>query len=191
MNANVLKTALLYNFGFKKNTICCTELCYQYGNADVFSIPKSFSPKLDTIEIEIKTTKNDLMNEFKIDNKKHIKYNAFSVGESLYTPTKFYICVPENLVEFCKQKLLENNRDYVGIILYKPKFLHSSKGKYISLEDSVSIIKKAKRLNILSSENYKYFQDLMMNRLKNENVGFYKEKTFNVNRYEKVYESLL
>lgn len=160
------------------------------GRADVFCLHKDRAKKNEIVEIEVKLTKSDLLNEFNEENlTKHTKYKVLESEGSLYSPNKFYICVPEDLVDFCKEKLEEHNRPYVGIIQYKPKWVHDSRGTWLDLQRSVSVVKSAKKLyKKVSIENYNYFSDLLLHRLRNDVVGFYKEKYYNVDRYKLIKE---
>ena len=189
---NIIKTALLHYYGFGKGMYCCTELSYSLGDADIFAIPKfnNDKPKSnELIEVEVKISKSDLMNEFKED--KHTKNNKYLTFESknisFAMPNKFYICVPEDLVDYCKQQLDIHNRDYVGILMYKPRWANDNRGKWLKLDESISVVRKAKKIyKDVDNKTYFYFLFAMINRLRNDNLGFHKERYFDTNRYKPI-----
>lgn len=193
MKSSEIKTALLYYYGFKRGMYVCTELSYYGGSADVFCISKELKVN-EAIEIEVKISKSDLMNEFKHDDKHRTKHNKYwmfeNAQESLECyPNKFYICVPSELCETVKDLLILHNRPYVGILEYKPKWVAYSTGTQLVLEESISVYKKAKRIyKIVTDETYHYFSNLMLNRMRNDLIGFYKEKYFETNRYKPIKE---
>lgn len=192
---NNIKTSLLHYYGFGRGMYCCTELSYSLGDADIFVIPKfqNDKPKTDElIEVEVKISKSDLMNEFKEDKyTKNNKYQTFESKNFIWAmPNKFYICVPEDLVDFCKHQLDSHNRDYVGILMYRPHWSKDSKGRWLNLEKSISVVRRAKKLYKNIDKNYNYFLYSMMNRLRNDNLGFYKEKCFDTNRYKFIREEI-
>ena len=67
------------------------------------------------IEVEIKTSREDLKNDFR--KYKHSLYNK--TYEEIYRqwiPTHFYYCIPEEMIEYCKNCLTVNKYDNYGII---------------------------------------------------------------------------
>ena len=136
-----------------------------------------------------------MLNEFK-DDYKHItkpnKYKMFDYAitnkiDLEYYPNKFYICVPSELCEVCKELLEQHNRSYVGILEYCPHYTTYSDGTFLLLEESISVYRPAKKIyKNISLATMKFFYSAIINRLRNDCIGFYKEKYFNTKRYDKI-----
>lgn len=87
-------------------------------------------------EIEIKISKSDLWNGEKRKN----KHKEYYQKESKDRPNKFYICVPEELLDEAKKWVEETNPKY-GILIYRTD-------KYYS-DNAIKSIKQAKSLHNL------------------------------------------
>lgn len=169
-----IKYCLLQQYGFKKGFYVCTEFQYSLGIADVFCISKSFE-KQEVIDIEVKISKADFLNDF---NNKELKHRQFkqlieqSIDEA-QTPMKFYFCVPHELTEFCLQYLIENKFDNYGLIEYCEIYTNYTNNKNVlDLDRCLKVIKKAKKFNTVTEEDFNKIKNFMLNRLRNENIGF-------------------
>ena len=101
-----IKFALLWYFRFRRQWICATE--FQAWDVVAFT-NKSF------IEVEVKISKSDLWyGEAKKD--KHSQYQKGLYPFSI--PNKFYICVPEVLLDEARKWVEATNPNY-GIIIYQ------------------------------------------------------------------------
>lgn len=108
MNSKKIKTQVLMFFRFKrKYRYIATEVGYY--NADVM-----VSNGKQIIEIEVKTSFNDLKNDFK--KKKHLFYMN-PESKSKLKPNKFYFAIPKKLEE--KTIKLLKDSPY-GIIIVEP-----------------------------------------------------------------------
>lgn len=91
----------------------CAFIATEVGNfaADVLGVSEK-----KMIEIEVKITKADLLNDRKKD--KHRVYNGiFGIEWSKqWKPTHFYYAVPSELVETCQKYLADNQFTMYGII---------------------------------------------------------------------------
>jgi len=100
-----LKLALLQYFRFKRQWVCVDE----FHGADIVA-----DTGTEIIEVEVKITKNDLING---EKKKARKHQAYKAGGQFYCfqPNKFLFCVPEKLVNTALEWANEINKKY-GII---------------------------------------------------------------------------
>jgi hypothetical protein len=176
-----IKYCLLQQYGFKKGYLVCTEFSYSLGISDVFCINKKFE-KQDIIDIEIKISKADFLNDFKNKKLKHDQFRLIQTKQLKYphVPTKFYFCVPHELVEFCLNFLTENNFDNYGLIEYYEVYTTKN---ILDLDRCLRVIKKAKRLTTFELEDFQFLKDCMLNRLRNDCIGFYKTLAWNTGRY--------
>ncbi|MFA5196463.1 MAG: hypothetical protein WC401_11750 [Bacteroidales bacterium] len=185
-----IKYLLLQQYGFKKGFFVCTELSYSLGISDVFCISKNIEKK-DIIDIEVKVSKSDFLNDFRNKDIKHFTFRNLILNKthsySRY-PSKFYFCVPEEITEYCLSYINKNRLSYYGLIQYKPVFYKSYNEKYLNVDSCLSVVKKAKRFNDITENDYNFFKDLMIRRLTNDCIGFNKTKAFLCGRYEKIKE---
>lgn len=183
-----IKYCLLQQYGFKKGYYVCTELQYSLGIADVFCISKNYK-KRELIDIEVKISKADFLNDFK---KKELKHQQFKqlIEESIdetRTPMKFYFCVPHELTEFCLQYLNEKKFDNYGLIEYYEVYTnYSNKKNVLDLDRCLKVIKRAKKFNSPSLMDYETMKSFMLNRLRNENIGFHKVLAWGGGRYDSI-----
>ena len=102
-----IKFALLWYFRFKRQWICTTEFLMW----DVVVFTNDY-----LIETEVKVSKSDLWNG-EAKKEKHNDYKA----QKYPMPNKFYICVPETLLNDAKEWVEATNKNY-GIITYHSHF---------------------------------------------------------------------
>lgn len=196
IDSTKIKYALLQHFGFKKGYYVCTELSYAAGIADVFCINKHIE-KNDIIDIEIKISKADFLNDFKHKEFKHAMFKNM-IERNVYInnyPNRFYFCVPDYLTEFVEMYLKENKLDYYGLIEYKEVFtnIHNKDKELVSILDEDSllrVVKPAKKFTKceINIESYTMMKDFMFNRLRNDTIGFYREKVYG-KRYGRITEN--
>ena len=105
MNSSYIKAVLTANYRFGKQCHLMATECGRY-NADFLAI---INNKL--IEIEIKTSKADLNNDFKKP-----KHRIYASGNSYWTPNEFYFAVPEELVEYAVAKCVGKKYGVIRII---------------------------------------------------------------------------
>lgn len=177
-----IKASLLYFFGFKKSMYTATELTYGKFSADILCFAKKDCDKI--IEIEVKTSKSDFLKEFE---SKEMKHGVAGLASSPEYPNVFYFAVPESLVDFVKQTLIEKGLVKYGIIQYKETWKHKNKlEESLDLEDCISIVKPAKKLRELDMKYFPKWIELLLRRNCNEIVGLYKERIWNTNRYKPI-----
>lgn len=186
MNSTKIKYALLQYFAFKRGYYCCTEFNYSGNISDVFCLDKKGK---EIIDIEVKISKQDFLNDFK---KKEMKHKMFEKNfkekyQHRYYPNKFYFCVPKELTEYVKTYLTENNKTWYGIIEIDEVYIN---GK-LNFDRLVNIIRPAKKMfDVTDTNSFAVLKDWMLNRLRNDCVGLYREKVYG-SRYDKVYEGEL
>ena len=103
-----LKEAAMSYFRYNRQWLCATECL----NKDVLVMTNK-----DFIEVEIKVSKSDLWNG---ESKKFIHHQYKEPekwAERYMLPNRYYICVPEYLLEEAKKWVQETNTKY-GILLY-------------------------------------------------------------------------
>lgn len=130
IKASIIKSVLLNYYKRERNYhIVCTETYVSDGClADVVAINKN-----EIIEIEIKTNNSDLQKDKK--KRKHQPYKTHP--QQVFTPNKFYFCVPIGLIEKAKEVAESINPKY-GILSYN--------NKEFSLDSKIIIIKRAKKI---------------------------------------------
>jgi len=141
-----LKAAVMSYFRFKRQWLCASECL----NSDVIAITNK-----DVIEVEIKVNKYDL---WKGEAKKsiHNQYKNPEKYKGWHLPNRYYMCVPEYLLEEAK-KWVEETNDKYGIILYKHECFND-----------ICMIKKAKTIHKNVNPNYAH---AVMMRVCSENIG--------------------
>lgn len=148
IKSKFLKSVLLSYFRFKRGMICATEVAYYYGIADILCTDYK-----KIIEVEIKTSKADLKNDFL--KKKGTKYKALK-GEivSKYIPNMFYICVPENLKNDALDYIQKYNPKFGLLVFEERYFKHKNYSSY--LEAYIHVEKTADRL--IKDPNIKFYK---------------------------------
>jgi hypothetical protein len=168
VNSNVIKCAVMSFFRFKKGYLCCSELSYSLGIADVIAINDTTG---EVIEIEIKISKSDLLNENKHKEPKHKLLKEAELYEDdtypNYTPNKFYFCVPTYLVKEAKEYSLDMNKDY-GILEFDSTHIHKLP------EHSIFYRKPAYKLHKACVGSF--FKESLIKRVCNDNIVFYRDE---------------
>lgn len=93
----------------KKFHYVATEVTTKHGLADVFGCSE-----IQSIEIEVKTSKADLKNDFTAKSTKHYAYNN-AIGRQ--NPNLFYFLVPKELKDYAVT-VLEENQSKAGLLSY-------------------------------------------------------------------------
>ena len=167
VTSNVIKCAIMSFYRFKKGYLCCSELSYGYGIADVIAINDKTG---EVIEIEIKISKSDLLNEGKHKEAKHKALKESELYEDnpypTYTPNKFYFAVPTYLVKEAKEYCLGMNKDY-GVLEFDS--IHSHKLP----EHSIFYRKSAYKLHKAFVGGF--FKENLIKRVCNDNIVFYRD----------------
>ena len=139
-----IKTALLHYYRYTRQFVCCDEVnSFQRQIADVFvDTGKSY------IEIEIKTSKNDLNKEkYKSKHRKNEKNQTLI--ETSKSVNQYYLCVTEELKDDTLNWIKEINPKY-GLILFRSReFKHriEESGKIYCWEKYLWIIKRATKFH--------------------------------------------
>lgn len=107
----VIKYKALYWLRIKMR---CPFIATEVGgfNADVLGINEK-----RMIEVEVKISKSDLLNDIK--KYKHKNYTDQAYGtqwERRWIPTQFYYAIPERLVADCREYLIKHKLEHYGII---------------------------------------------------------------------------
>lgn len=133
-----IRTCLMYYYRFKRQFPCVGEVAtHRREKCDVLVMTKKHM-----IEIEIKTSKSDLIQ----GEKRKTKHK---VSDSKRVVNKFFVCVPTELVEEAKKWIEKTNPKY-GLIEF------DSKNNNRFYENYIKIIKPAKLLQPKFSEGIKY-----------------------------------
>jgi len=142
-----IRAVLMYYYRFKRQFICCSEV-----KTDFFELSDVLvSTKKHMIEIEIKTSKQDLI-KGEARKQKHTKPNDKRIIN------KFFICVPTELVEDAKLWIAQINPNY-GLIEFRTEI---SKRDFVRYEDCLLFHFDAKLLQ----PNYnEVLKDKMIKRL--------------------------
>jgi len=147
MSSLEIKHALLSYFRFKRQWLCASECI----SNDVMVITN----KDIIIEVEVKINKYDL---WKGEAKKG-KHELYKQDRD-FMPNKFYICVPEELIEEAKKWVKATNNKY-GII-------HCLRRYNNLLPHEIFIAKSAETLHIEKNE---YLKHKIIMRICSENIG--------------------
>jgi len=169
INSKIIKTALLCYFKFGRASFSVTEFQYNYGIADVLALNKKTK---EITEVEVKISKQDLLNEIKQKEHKHkilktYKGNNYQYQYCDLTPNKFYYCVPEELVKEA-EKVIEIINPKYGIMVFK---------KHNRPQDSIDVIKRAYKLH-KNGYNDLALKEIL-NRMNNENCVLYRKMYWN------------
>ncbi len=175
-NSEIIKTALMSYFRFKRQWVCGTEV-------RVGIIGETADVMVDTgteiREIEIKTSKQDLWQGEK-RKRKHYWYAKEGRDKGV---NSFYICVPTELLDEAKKWVEETNPKY-GIIEFDTVYLQKD---HFRFEEALSFIKKAKTISPIYS---KYLKERITYRMCSELITYkqniQKELIFKMKREENV-----
>lgn len=145
-----LKLALLEYFRFKRQWICVDE----FRGADVI-----VDTGKDIIEVEVKVSKNDLVNGERKKQRKHQSYKIVNYNRNC--PNKFYFCVPQTLLDSAQKVCEELNPKY-GIIIFDIESFnrHIQLGYGLFHCDYICMAQTAKRLH----ETYGKLQEAIAKR---------------------------
>jgi hypothetical protein len=155
-------------YRFKKGYLCCSELSYSQGIADVIAINDITG---EVIEIEIKISKSDLLNESKHKKEKHQKFVEAALydetSDPIICPNKFYFAVPSYLIDDTKEYCLATNKDY-GVLEFDCNHY------YKLPEYSIFYRRQAHKLH--TAEVGCYFKPNLIKRICNDNIVFYRDE---------------
>lgn len=130
VDSGYIKEALIHYFRFKRGWICADEV---YSGSFIGDIVID-SGKW-TMEVEIKTSKSDLIRgESRKWSKGKNKHNEWNIGRT----NKFALCVTEDLLEIAEDWINKNNKKY-GLYVYL-------ENKY-SIQDKIWTRKTALKLH--------------------------------------------
>lgn len=182
IDSTKIKYALLQYYGFKKGFFCCTELSYPCGIADVFCVDKH---NKEAIDIEVKISKADFLNDFKHKEFKHQMFKIITEKKQCLEryPNKFYFCVPSHLTEFVIQTLKEKNLNWYGVIEFNEVYANN----ILDTDRFLKFIQPAKKMFTIDEQSCIKIKEWMLNRLRNDCIGFYREKVYG-SRYGKICE---
>ncbi len=142
ITADIIKTALLSYYRFKKFHTCTDEaICYiENETCDVLV------DKMNTFhDIEVKISKSDLLkNETK--KMKHKVYR--DINDNIDVPNQFSICVPTHLLKEAERFIKSTNKNYGLIEFNADKFKEILESDCISrIVETITIVKPAKLLH--------------------------------------------
>lgn len=156
LQSKVIKYALMSYWRYKRQYVVGTEV----NCADILA-----DNGKESLEIEIKVTKNDLKNEIRNKKGKHDRYKD-PMRESVYdykgittVPNKFWVCVVPDMVDFTLDFVNDLNLKY-GIIVCS--------GPY-----NVRILKSAKKLHTIHNPIH---QELIYRRNASELMTYYEKE---------------
>ena len=140
ISSSILKIAVLSKYRYKLQQIAADEVDMFYGNTDI-----SVWDSNVLTEIEIKTSKSDLVHGEAKKKEKHDHYKSPTDRDlqHKYIPNYFYVCVPTTLLPDAKSWVKSINKNY-GILEYR-----ASKEQGVwkcRPEDMIYISKRAKPL---------------------------------------------
>ena len=135
MDSFEMKIKLLHYWRFKRRYMWTATEVGRF-NSDVLA-----SDGKHIVECEVKTTFQDLKNDFKktVQNrKKHEIYSAPTVWYSKYLPNKFYFAIPEELTIEAKSFLKDTSNGIIEI--NNKKLSNDKKINYCKIVKRASII---------------------------------------------------
>lgn len=133
ITSKVLKAALYHYLRFERGYLCADEATLCHGPCDMVA-----DTGVDVLEIEVKVTKHDLWG----GEAKKRKHKTFYLNAD--APTKFYVCVPT--------ELLEEADKWCNLINEKYGIIHFDSSMYrrgVSFGKCVAIKRTAQRLHKL------------------------------------------
>lgn len=141
VNSSIIKYNLLYYYKFKRGFLCADEVnLWNMGIADVLA-----DNGKEIHEIEVKINKYDLIN---LESKKRKHQSDRNIS-------RFYICVPTNLIDKAKNFVNKINKNY-GIIEFREDTECDN--------ERIRVIKRAKKLNKFYNNK---LRENIINRLNN------------------------
>lgn len=172
-NSEIIKTALLSYFRFKRQWICATEAhCGICGElADVM-----VDTGKEIREIEVKCSKQDLWQ----GEKKKAKHKWYNIGHR-DIPNSYYICVPTELIDEAKKWVETTNNKY-GIIEFHTNYFQTD---YFRFEECLTFIKRAKSISSVYSQRlkkniiYRMCSELVMEKQNRLNKYIWNQKSNN------------
>ncbi len=167
-----MKAALLHYTRFKRQAFVATEVNYGLGIADIMFIPKRDNK---IYEVECKISKSDFLNEWKKKGHKHLVLEKCSININYY-----YFCVPKELETFALDQI--KDKPY-GLMVYEEHWTHKNKlQERLWLDESITIVKKAKNLIVGENSYLERMKDLIALRAMTEVATMYKEQIYGGNR---------
>ncbi len=138
INSYYIKAHLLNYFRFHRGYMYIACECGDYKADFIACDGKEF------IEVEIKTTYQDFIADFK--KRKHKRYKKLS---GMWTPNRFYFIVPENIVEKCAEYLRTAKLKYGLLVIADDKYYGKQLPQiyFESTCDAIHIVKKAQALH--------------------------------------------
>lgn len=166
INSYHLKCALLAFYRYKRGAFCADEVVCSGGLSDILVD----NGTTEVIDIEIKTSRADLMRDVRKE-----KHEAYKAGDHKYfaLPNKFYLCVPTDLVKDAIEFVEKTNPNY-GVI----EFSKSKYESYCPPERCLYFVRKAKKL----TKEYKTRYVTIAKRLSSIVVNYYLGKGFHPKR---------
>jgi len=165
MTSTRIKDCLFSFYRFEKGMFVASEVPFRFNISDIVLANKDFT---QFIEIEIKISKADFLNDFKKQ-----KYQEEKLGIE-YPFHKFYFCVSLDLKDFCLQYLTENNLPYGLLTLDNyPVWLNNK-----PLMRNILTIKKAKKMTNESVEAKQRFTSAFLKRITSELANLHEQKYF-------------
>ena len=143
INSYHLKVALMHYYRYKRQFVCCDEVT-SFGSeiADILVDTGKYF-----IEVEIKTSKSDLIAE-----KKKAKHKKNESGRTSLEWAKccnyFYLCVPSEIADYAENWIKEVNPKY-GLILFNSNHfnkIEELKSNHI-FDKYVTTVKRGKKLH--------------------------------------------
>jgi len=130
LDSKQIKTALCHFFRFRKG---CKYIATEAGqfNSDFLAIMKN-----DLIEVEVKTSRQDFLQDFK-----KVKHTFYKNPNHKWTPNYFYFAVPKELIEIAHLKCLGTK---YGVLLIRDRLLEN--GRYLEFQEMPTTVKRAQRL---------------------------------------------
>jgi len=112
LSADIIKTAVLSYYRFRRQMLCVDEAYCNNGRSDVLvESDKGF------YDIEIKISKSDLW-QGEARKRKHYNRRNTYLNATYLNATYFIMCVPESLLEEAKKWVDQTNSKY-GILVFK------------------------------------------------------------------------
>jgi hypothetical protein len=142
INSEIIKTAVMSYYRFKRQMICADEVYCGRGLSDVL-----VESEKGYYDIEIKVSKSDLWRG-EARKPKHSLYLNEVYKEKGLVPNYFIICVPEGLLEEAKKWVEETNKNYGILVFMDSKWETDSyqKQMYPRFEELIWSVKTPKNL---------------------------------------------
>ena len=168
---NEITANLLAWFRFVKGYgLIATEVGYRW-KSDVLAQDID-----ELIEVEVKISYTDMKNEFKKIKHKHYKNATKRADIRRYIPTKFYICVPENLKDKAIEVIDKLNTNYGLIIFTDVRDVTKEKQLHRATSANLRIHKRAKVLYKATELDFEHIRKLMIARITSKLANLYCSK---------------